>query len=147
MQRWWSTTFAHFTGAAASEGAGVGSGMGAGARGLAGPASVVEHELPALAVEPAARLGLEDRAVIHLAAVDMERHRQAVGPGVGEHVIVEGRDERPGRARGGAHRAAMLEAAAAGGLLLEVVARHLHLSLHHPFDAPDAGVVVERRRL
>src|SRR3954452_21965863 len=66
--------------------------------------------------------GLEDVAVGHLAAVDVQGERGAVGQGVRQHVVLEGRDQRAGGAGRSLHGAARLEAADALLLRHQLVA-------------------------
>ena len=99
---------------------------------------------------PGARSGrrhrLEDVARRHLSAVDVQRDRRFVDR-VGEDVIFERRNEAAGRPDGGVHAALGLELVAARRLFDEIVLRHVHPPFDHAFDAPDAGVIVERRLL
>ena len=82
----------------------------------------------------------------------MQRDRRLVER-VGEDVILERRDEAAGGSDGRVHAALFLEPVGGGPgvrfsfFLNQVVLRDVHPSFDDPFDAPDAGVIVERRRL
>src|SRR6202023_2611409 len=105
---------------------------------VSGNSLVVSQHLR-LAAELAVGLGLEHRAVVHLAAIDVQRQGDAAGIDVGQDVVLERRDERPRRTGPRPHAASLLEPAEpAGGFLEELVAPHLELAFAHPYDAPDA---------
>src|SRR4051794_24406983 len=64
--------------------------------GAMGAGLLVVGKLPGTSAVAVAFHRLEDVAVIHLAAVDVQGERGAVGQGIGEDVVLERRDQRAG---------------------------------------------------
>jgi hypothetical protein len=77
----------------------------------------------------------------------MERDRRAVRTRVDQGVVLERRNETTGRAASGFHLILFAETVDAVVLREEVVLRDLHLAVDDALDAPDAGVIVQRRAL
>src|SRR5690242_16447896 len=91
--------------------------------------------------------GLEDRAVGHLAGVDVQAHRDGIIAGVADGVVLVRRDQTARRARAGLDRADRLETPLAVLVGKALVLHYFERTAPHAFDAPHAAVIVDRRAL
>src|SRR5690606_30405440 len=96
---------------------------------------------------PLLAFGLEPAAVLHLALVDVHRHRDGVVAAVVDRVVLVRRDQAAGAAGAGMHAAGGAEAAALAVGLQQFVLGDLQLAVPDAFHAPQAAVVVDRRAL
>lgn len=104
-------------------------------------------ERPLDAFIPSVALRLEDRAMIHLAPIDMKRYRGGIAARVPQDVVLEWRDQATGVSNTGLNFLNLLEAVQLGLPLSEVVTFDCHRTNCDALDAPDARVIVQGRAL
>ena len=86
---------------------------------------------------------LENGAMVHRSAIDMNRDRGGIRGGVVDRVVLEGRDQATRHADAGSHCLLRLESAQIAIDLEQIVLGHLHATLKNAVDTPDSSVIVK----
>src|SRR5579864_4424229 len=90
---------------------------------------------------------LEDRAMRHLAGIDVQAHRDGIVARVADGVVLVRRNQAAGGAGAGLDRADRLEAVMAVFVLETLVLHHFERAAPYAFHAPHAAMIVDRRAL